>query len=80
MKQRTLYCDLLLRGFSSLFSCILFVCFFFFFGMRRIKTKTDVHSIRDGALEKLWGEGNFRAARIFFRYQIPCMSFFKAIA
>ena len=26
------------------------------------------------------GEGNFRAAGIFFRYQIPCMNFFKAIA
>ena len=31
MKQRTLYCDLLLRGSPSLFSCILFGCFFFFF-------------------------------------------------
>ena len=31
---------------------------------------------RDGPLEKLWGgEGNFRAARIFFRYQILCMNF-----
>ena len=32
---------------------------------------------RDGTLEKLWGgegEGNFRAAGIFFRYQIPCMN------
>ena len=26
------------------------------------------------------GEGNFRAAGIFFRYQIPCMNFFQAIA
>ena len=74
MKQLTLYCNLLLRGSSSLFSCILFVCFFF--GMRRIKTKTDVHSIRDGPLKKLWEEENFRDAGIFFRYQIPCMSFF----
>ena len=33
--------------------------------------------LRDGPLEKLWGgEGNFRAAGIFFRYQIPCMNFF----
>ena len=40
MKQRTLYCDLLLRGSPSLFSCILFNCFFF--GMRSIITKTDV--------------------------------------
>ena len=32
---------------------------------------------RDGPLEKLWGGGggNFRAARIFFRYQILCMNF-----
>ena len=39
-------------------------------------------SFRDGPLEKLWGvgEGNFRAAEIFFRYQIPCMNFFQAIA
>ena len=33
--------------------------------------------LRNGPLEKLWGrEGNFRAAGIFFRYQIPCMNFF----
>ena len=33
-------------------------------------------ALRDGPLEKLWGEeGNFRAAGIFFRYQIPCMNF-----
>ena len=33
--------------------------------------------LRDGPLEKLWGgEGNFRAAGIF-RYQIPCMNFFR---
>ena len=38
-------------------------------------------SFRDGPLEKLWGgEGNFRAAGIFFRYQIPCMNFFQALA
>ena len=38
-------------------------------------------SLRDGPLEKLWrGEGNFRAAGIFFRYQIPCMNFFQALA
>ena len=43
MKQRTLYCDLLLRGSPSLFSCILFGRFFVsFFGMRSIITKTDV--------------------------------------
>ena len=47
IKQLTLYCDLLLRGSPSLFSCILFNCFFFFFffGMRSIITKTDVHSM-----------------------------------
>ena len=26
------------------------------------------------------GEGNFRAGGIFFRYQIPCMNFFQALA
>ena len=37
--------------------------------------------IRDGPLEKLWGgEGNFRAEGIFFRYQIPRMNFFQALA
>ena len=45
MKQRTLYCDLLLRGSPSLFSCILFGCSFFLFGMSSIITKTDVHSM-----------------------------------
>ena len=43
MKQRTLYCDLLLRGSPSLFSCILFGVFLFCFsGMCSIITKTDV--------------------------------------
>ena len=43
MKQRILYCDLLLRGSPSLFSSILFGRFFvLFFGMRSIITKTDV--------------------------------------
>ena len=33
--------------------------------------------VRDGPLEKFWGGGgDFRAAGIFFRYQIPCMNFF----
>ena len=33
--------------------------------------------LRDGPLEKLWGGvGNFRAAGIVFRYQIPCMNVF----
>ena len=33
-------------------------------------------SLRDGPLETLWGEGkgNFRAAGIIFRYQIPCVN------
>ena len=37
---------------------------------------------KGGPLEKLWGggEGNFRAAGIFVRYQIPCMNFFQALA
>ena len=43
MKQRILYCDLLLRGSPSLFSSILFGGFFVLvFGMRSIITKTDV--------------------------------------
>ena len=37
--------------------------------------------LRDGPLEKLWvgwgGEGNCQAAGIFFRYQIPCLNFFR---
>ena len=42
--------------------------------------KKDRSQLRDGPLEKLWGgEGNFRAAGIFFRYQIPCMNFFQAL-
>ena len=36
--------------------------------------------IRDGPLEKLWGGREFSSLRNFFRYQIPCMNFFKAIA
>ena len=45
-----------------------------------IKVEVSVISlrlIRDGPLEKLWGGGggNFRAARIFFGYQILCMNF-----
>ena len=35
-------------------------------------------TLRDGPLEKLWGGGgNFRGAGIFFRFQIPCMNFFR---
>ena len=42
---------------------------------------STVADVRDGPLEKLWGGGgaglgNFRAAGIIFRYQIPCMDFF----
>ena len=38
-------------------------------------------SPRDRPLEKLWGVGvgNFQAAGNFFRYQIPCMNFFKRV-
>ena len=45
-------------------------------------TKTSASTVvRDGPLEKLWGgEGNFWAAGIFFRFQIPCMNFFQALA
>ena len=32
--------------------------------------------VGDIPLGKVWGEGNFRAAGIFFPYQIPCMNFF----
>ena len=51
MKQITLYFDPLLRGSPSLFSFILFGCFFFFFflffffGMRSIITMTAVYSM-----------------------------------
>ena len=35
--------------------------------------------VRGGPLENLWrgGGGDFRAAGIVFRYQIPCMKFFR---
>ena len=37
--------------------------------------------ILEEPLQKIWGGGGkFRAAGRFFRYQIPCMNFFKAIA
>ena len=40
---------------------------------------TKTLTLRDGPLEELWGRGeeNFRAAGIFFRYQIPFMNFFR---
>ena len=45
------------------------------------ESKRKQNLLRDGPLEKLWGgEGNFRPAGIFFRYQIPCMNFFQALA
>ena len=31
-------------------------------------------------IRKVTGVWNFRAARIFFRYQIPCMNSFQALA
>ena len=41
----------------------------------------NIINFRDEPLEKLWGgEGNFRAAGIFFRYQIPFMNFSSAVA
>ena len=49
MKELTLYCDLLLCGSPSLFSYILFFFFIIIIiiiiWMRRIITKTDVHSM-----------------------------------
>ena len=42
--------------------------------------ETDSKLFRDGPLEKLWGGGEFSSRRNFFRYQIPCTNFFKAIA
>ena len=45
--------------------------------LRARLTFETMKQLRDGPLEKLWGgEENFRAAGIFFRYQIPCMDFF----
>ena len=43
---------------------------------KKKRKEIDNERVRDGPLEKLWGKGNFRAAGIFFRYQIPCMNFF----
>ena len=43
----------------------------------------NIINFRDEPLEKLWGgggEGNFRAAGIFFRHQIPFMNFSSAVA
>ena len=31
---------------------------------------------KERTIRKVMGVGNFRAAGIFFRYQIPCMNFF----
>ena len=42
--------------------------------------ETDSKLFRDGPLDKLWGGGEFSSRRNFFRYQIPCTNFFKAIA
>ena len=54
-----------LRGYASIKPLLLLIIINF-----------NQHEVRDGPLEKLWGgEGNFRAARIFFRYQILCMNF-----
>ena len=34
---------------------------------------------KDGPLEKLWGGGEFSSRMNFFRYQIPCMNFFRPL-
>ena len=46
--------------------------------LRARLTFETMKQLRDGPLEKLWvgGEGNFRAAGIFFSYQIPRIDFF----
>ena len=42
---------------------------------------TKTLTLRDGPLEKLWGgEGNFRAAEIFFSLSNSFYEFFSAIA
>ena len=50
-----------------------------FKGLTSCMKSYQCSALRDGPLEKLWGggKGNFRAAGIFFRYQIPCMNFFR---
>ena len=35
------------------------------------------HLIRDGPLEKLWGEWGIFEPQEFFPYQISCMNFFR---
>ena len=47
-----------------------------FLGSRFIKGRTIRKVMGEGG----GGEGNFRATGIFFRYQIPCMNFFQALA
>ena len=42
-----------------------------------LSEEKEERTVRDGPLEKLGGEGNFRAAGIFFRHQIPWMNFFR---
>ena len=44
--------------------------------------KGSCSEIRDGPLEKLWGGGRgiFELQEFFFRYQIPSMNFFQALA
>ena len=60
---------------SSVFSSMKISIFKFLFSLNGARV-----FLGDGPLEKLLGEGNFRAAGIFFRYQTPCMNFFKATA
>ena len=48
-------------------------------GRDELERTLGTTSLRDGPLQTLWGEGkgNFRAAGIFFRYQIPYMNFLR---
>ena len=70
-----------LRQLSVLQSAMV-SCYKLRHGLLEIATGiTKCDGFRDGPLEKLWGgEGNFQAAGIFFRYQIPCMNIFQALA
>ena len=44
-------------------------------------TQTLTGQFKGRTIRKVMGgEGNFRPAGIFFRYQIPCMNFFQALA
>ena len=55
---------------------VIFIVLRSFCHKRLIGVGQTAFGVRDGPLEKFWGGGDFRAAGIFFRYQIPCMNFF----